>query len=174
MSSDTPQQHRKSIRLANHNYHQPGSYFITICSHNRAAIFSTIRDNVSHLSIYGEVINNCWHVIPKHFPTIRSDSFVIMPNHIHGIIHIDDWDKNKPVIPESVSSLKPSSLSSIVASFKSASTKFIRKRINNTSVEVWQRNYYDRVIRNEKELLEVCQYIEANPFKWSEDLLYIE
>ncbi|HET9137345.1 MAG TPA: transposase [Candidatus Kapabacteria bacterium] len=174
MSSDAPQQRRKSTRLANHNYQEPGSYFITICSHNKAATFSTIKENSLHLSIYGEVIEQCWQEIPEHFRNTRLDSFVIMPNHIHGVIHIDDWNTSKPIIAESMSSLKPSSLGSIIASFKSASTKYIRKRVNDASVEIWQRNYYDRVIRNEKELLQVRQYIEANPLKWREDLLYLE
>jgi putative transposase len=86
----SPQHHRRTIRLQGYDYSQVGAYFITICTHNRECLFGTITDGEMILNEYGRIVQQCWLEIPDHFPHAELDGFMVMPNHVHGIVVITD------------------------------------------------------------------------------------
>lgn len=189
-----PYKIQKQFRLKGWDYGAEGYYFVTICTKDRENFLGKIKDQEIKLSAVGILAQQFWLEIPKHFPNIELDYFVIMPNHIHGIIVIKGNDnKNNdfvgtgqcpvrnplalentrtgqcPVPTDSkFGHVKPQSLSTIIGSFKSISTKIIHQKypaINFT----WQPRFHDHIIRDEEELNNVRQYIEYNPDKWQWD-----
>ena len=163
--------HRKSIRLKEYDYSQAGYYFVTICAQNKEHLFGKINDGVMILNEFGEIVNNYIQDIPTHFPNSYFDYYCIMPNHIHLIIIIDDHSRDTAcrVPTEAFGFPVSGSLPTIIRSLKSAITKRINEIRNNLRSSVWQRNYYEHIIRNDKELYEIRNYIENNPLNWSED-----
>ncbi len=169
---------RRSIRLKGFDYSQPSAYLITICTYDKGCVFGDVVDGKIQLNDAGEIADVCWRQIPEHFPNVILDEYIIMPNHVHGIIAIEDKDVNigvqnvEPLRIENQSKNKwqhiiPKSIGSIVRGFKIGVTKWFRQ---NTDMHVvWQRNYFERVIRNEKELFRIRDYIINNPLKWHED-----
>ncbi|HLO16706.1 MAG TPA: transposase [Anaerolineales bacterium] len=173
---DPQKHHRHSIRLTNYDYAQPGGYFITIVTYQRALLFGKIVNTEMQLNDFGKIADECWRAIPNHFLNVELGAYVIMPNHVHGIIviHENRMTMNSsssvgarhasPLPPRGV---KPQSIGVIVGSFKSAVTKRIGHEFNIT--DIWQRNYYEHVIRNEKDLQNKTDYIEANLMLWDQD-----
>lgn len=164
---------RRSIRYKNHDYSAGGSYFITICSINREHIFGEIIDERIHLSYLGSIIEKEWLNIPSRFASVELNTFQIMPNHLHAIIHI-----NKNRIQDDKAALKFSKhtlLGNIIGSFKSlvfqTFYKYLKDNdlIQKQSAKIWQRNYWEHIIRFENELYKCQQYIVSNPEKWSKD-----
>ena len=166
--------HRKSIRLKEFDYSNPLWYYVTICTFDRISILGKVADNKVNLNKFGLIAEKCWKEIPNHFPNSELDYFVIMPNHIHGIIIINCRDKACLVLTEKNRFGKslPGSLPTIIGSFKSAVSKQINELRNNHGKSVWQRNYYEHIIRNEKDLYNIRRYIELNPLKWEIDEYY--
>jgi len=173
--------YRKSIRLRDYDYSQCGAYFVTICTNNRLCLLSNITDEKLVLSEYGIIIQNTWDELQKHYHNIDLDMFVIMPNHIHGIIFIIDNPVGagfKPA-PEMADNpmragLKPAptkrhGLPEIVRAFKTFSARLINEIKQATGQPFWQRNYYEHIIRNDKELYKIREYIHNNPLKWELD-----
>lgn len=164
--------HRHSIRLNHYDYSQPGAYFITICTYSRKCMLGNINSEMAELFSTGNVAKKFWLEIPKHFQNVELNQFIIMPNHIHGIIMIYD---HKPVGVQYIEPLReskyqhiiPGSIGSIIRSYKSAVTRWCNK--NNYQNFQWQRNYYERVVRNENELNQIREYIQNNPLKWELD-----
>lgn len=146
---------RRSIRLKDYNYAQRGMYFITICSHNRTCIFGKIVDGCSKLSELGHIVERYWKSIPAIHNHIETDLFVIMPNHLHGIIYING-PQNVPI-------------GSILRTFKAQVTRTARSQLNIKSL--WQRNYYEHVIRDDVDYERIAQYILNNPLSWEIDSL---
>ena len=178
MSKYDPQKHhRRSIRLKDYDYSQSGAYFVTICLHNeKQHLFGEIADGEMQLSSYGRIIQECWDAIPMHFPTVELDAFVIMPNHLHGIILIvnDGTTHASPVPNTRHSNTRPhgpkrGSLDAIVGSFKSAASKHINRLRDSPGAKIWHRNYYETVMRHERMLNARRQYIESNPANWEFD-----
>ncbi len=180
MSYSPHSHHRRSIRLKEYDYSQPGAYFVTICTHDRACLFGGVVDGEMRLNEFGEMVHECWQAIPDHFPHAMLDEFVIMPNHVHGIISIvdaaivDNVGATHASPLKSASSLPPrgpkqKSIGAIVGSFKSAVTKRINEYRNTPGAPVWQRNYYEHIIRNEESLNRIRQYIADNPARWTFD-----
>jgi putative transposase len=179
-----PSNHRRrSIRLPEYNYAQPGAYFITICAHQHACLFGTILDGEMQLNEMGRVVQACWDEIPAHFAQVELDAFVVMPNHVHGIVVICEDDSigarhacvgatHASPLPRRANGPQPKSIAAIVGSFKSAVTKRMNELRNTPGAPVWQRNYYERIIRNEAELNAVREYIANNPQRWAEDEEY--
>ncbi len=177
--------HRRSIRLKHYDYTQPGAYFVTICAHERTHLFGEVVDGRMLLNALGETARQCWLAIPDHFPHTQLDEYVIMPNHVHGIIWIVD-DMGNNAVPKNVRwknvgaknfSPLPSNneyphgtsrtLGSIIRGFKTGVTKWARQ---NTDVyTVWQRNYYEHIIRTERALNAIRRYIAENPRRWHLD-----
>jgi REP element-mobilizing transposase RayT len=173
---DPKKHHRKSIRLQGHDYSQVGAYYVTIVTYHRDCLFGEIMNQEMVLNDFGKIADECWRAIPEHFPSVELGAYVIMPNHVHGVIVICN-DETTTVgathasplrIPNSRPHGAPSrSLGAIVGSFKSAVTKHIGREHNATGI--WQRNYYEHIIRNETDLQNKTDYIEANPILWDED-----
>jgi putative transposase len=129
---------------------------VTICTQDKQHLFGEIFGNLIHLSPIGEIITQCWEEIPKHFHNVNLDEYVIMPNHIHGIIIINEIDICRG---EVTSPLRKATLGNIIAYFKYQSTKAINDLEGTPGIKIWQRNYYDRIIRGEKELQNIRDYI---------------
>jgi len=162
---------RRSIRLNDYDYSQEGAYFVTICTHRHKFLFGKIVDSAIQLNRLGNVVNKCWLEIPHHFPNAEVDAFVIMPNHIHGIVSIVDNCRGTAcrAPTEKFGRPAPNSLPTIIRSFKSAVTKRINSLRQTPGARLWQRNYYEHVIRNETDLNDIRQYILDNPVKWDMD-----
>lgn len=233
--------HRRSIRLPRHDYANTGAYFVTICTRHRAPLFGSIRNGIMNLSDYGRIVNSVWQGLPEHYPYVTLDEFVVMPDHIHGIIMINDnaklaipgtceYAQHTPFVipcvverpqPKTVGAqfncalLKPDftqpqtvrlidterarlnrapteptwmmndisgddndiigmemiavpkhPLGQIVGSLKSFSTREINRVRDMRGTSAWQRNYYERVIRNDDELNRIRTYIAENPARW--------
>ena len=149
--------HRQSIRLNGYDYSRSGAYFITICTHEREHLFGDIVNETMELNIFGDIALSHWQQLEQHHSTIIMDELVVMPNHLHGII----------ILESSIDYRK--SISEIIRGFKTFSAKAINNERGVRGVPVWQRNYYDRIIRNELELDRVRQYIINNPRNWDAD-----
>lgn len=158
---------RKNIRLKNYDYSQPGYYFITICCKDRIKYLGEIdcRDGallhpIMELSNIGHIVKDQWYELINRYPSIKLDQFIVMPNHIHGIIIIDNVRAEQGPAP---------TISTMVCAFKSITTKLVNKADNSPGRRIWQSNYYDHIIRNEEDLLNIRKYIESNPLKWDDD-----
>jgi len=151
---------RKNLRLTNYDYSQEGFYFVTICTHERAYLFGDVANGQMQPNQWGTIVKECWYEIPIHFSTVYLDEFVIMPNHVHGII-VMEGGETPPLRP---------TLGQVVAYYKYQSTKQINILRNLQGTRIWQRNYYEHVIRNDKDLDQTRQYIQFNPLLWDEDV----
>lgn len=147
---------RKSPRLKRYNYSRNGIYFITICTKNRVNNFGEIKNGKMQLSEIGKIAHHYWIKIPNHFPFVVCDEFIVMPNHIHGILIINNVGTGQCPVPTKTT------ISSIIGSFKSICTKTINKSQNNIYF-AWQLRFYDHIIRNEHELKQIRKYILNNP-----------
>jgi REP element-mobilizing transposase RayT len=181
--------HRRSIRLQSYDYSQAGALFVTICTNNRDNLFGHIVAGAMQLNDAGKIAEKYWVDIPAHFPSVELDEFVIMPNHVHGIIVLTDsmttveakdlWAKDiraKDIRAKDISPLQlnrptgtSGTIGSIVRGFKIGVTKWFRQQ--NTIHEVWQRNYWEHIIRNETERDRFREYIRNNPVRWEQDTL---
>jgi len=168
MRYDSYIHHRQSLRLREYDYSQPGYYFVTICVYEHAELFGKINNNEMILNEYGAIASIYWQEIPKHYPNVELDKWVIMPNHVHGIIIISDDTRDVGTEQCSVPTTKRVSLSQIVKSFKNVTTKQIRSEFSNVNF-AWQRSFYDHVIRDEIALYKIREYIINNPAMWGSD-----
>lgn len=193
--------HRHSIRLQGYDYTREGAYYFTICCHQRRCLLGEIKDGIMHLNLIGATVKVVWDNLPHHFPLIELDAFVIMPNHVHGIIVITEQPNNcnsniphgrgeafVPITedsqPESSSTnaspfpasndtspprgTQSGSIGAILQNFKSVVTRRVN-RITRNSGTLWQRNYHEEIIRNEKAYENIRRYIVENPLSWDED-----
>jgi putative transposase len=167
--------HRRSIRLPGYDYARHGAYFITICAYNRECLFGEITGGEMRLNECGMIATACWQDISKHFPSIALDIFIIMPNHVHGIVIIQPEGRDIACYvpteprPSRFSRLPAHSLPSITRAYKSAVTKRINESRGTPGVPVWQKGYYEHIVRDEKDLNTIREYIRYNPEKWAED-----
>ncbi|HEX2770777.1 MAG TPA: transposase [Geobacteraceae bacterium] len=173
--------HRRSIRLMEYDYTGGGAYYVTVCAHGRECLFGDVVDEVMRLNEFGEFVRECWNRIPEHFTDVILDEYVLMPNHFHGIVIIQQHRRGDACVAHGSngndderarhasplrSGPSPTSLGAIVGSFKSAVTKLINQICDNPGCPVWQRNYFERVIRNDRELAAIREYIINNPQQW--------
>ncbi|WP_372846841.1 transposase [Pontiella sp.] len=169
---DPAKHHRRSIRLKGHDYAAGGVYFVTLCAQGRVPLFGSMKNGMPELSEGGRVAEQCWHAIPEHFPEVEACEFVVMPDHMHGIIFMPHRGA-KHLSPEQPPerSLKPGerpkgtsrTLGSIVRGYKIGVTKWYRE---NTHVEkVWQRDYYERIVRDAAAEEQIVRYIRLNPWR---------
>jgi len=163
---------RKRTRLLGLDYTQPNAYFITICTQNRVPLFGHINVNRMMLNETGQLIHSTWHKVEDRFPTVSLDKFVIMPNHIHGILWIN------PSTVEVITS-GTVSISDIIHWFKTKTTFDYGQEVLDSgwthyNKKLWQRSFYDRIIRDIEELQRTRYYIRDNPFRWSLDKYFLE
>jgi REP element-mobilizing transposase RayT len=179
---DPQKHHRRSIRLKGWDYRRPGWYFVTMVVQNRECLFGRVENKKMVLNDFGKICNECWLAIPDHFKNVQLDEYQIMPNHVHGIIVITKLGDNPGVVgARHVSPLqqqsqqypprgpKPGSIGAIIGSFRSAVSNRINKIRRTPGAKLWQRNYYEHIIRDENELNRIRWYIKNNPLKWPGD-----
>ncbi|OGW76923.1 MAG: hypothetical protein A3J52_00675 [Omnitrophica bacterium RIFCSPHIGHO2_02_FULL_49_9] len=188
---------RHSIRLTKFDYSQGGHYFVTVCTYNRKCLFGNAVGGIMELNEWGKIAVECWNKIQERFPNVELDEYVVMPNHVHGIVRIvgatlvvapcavaqhespgtvkragtrpaPTWD-----VPPQVGA-RPVTLGQIIAAFKSMVVHRCIDGVKQNKLppfheKIWQRNYYDHVIRNEKSLHQIRQYILDNPSQWETD-----
>ena len=216
--------HRRSIRLPGYDYSQAGAYFITICTHERMPLFGEIVDGVMTLNAAGNIVNEEWHTTGQIRHQIALHEFVIMPNHIHGIIQLvgarctrpdcigpnctcpdyinpdemrADSDEQPariqpgrvqraPTVPSPTSIIQPTptvppasiiqrtpTVGDVVRGFKSSVTKRVNALPGVSGQRIWQRNYYEHIIRNEDAYLKIAEYIQTNPQRWETDTYHV-
>ncbi len=180
--------HRRSIRLKDYDYNQGGAYFITFCVKNRECLLGEIKEGLINLNEYGKIVFNMWNYLPNYFQDVEIDAGVIMPNHFHGIILITDKCRglvskpfiSKPIISKPLSDQKSNvpfyqkktRLGTVIAYFKYQTTKLINQKRDLAGVKFWQKNYYEHIIRNQKSLEMLREYIVNNPQSWEIDQLH--
>jgi REP-associated tyrosine transposase len=182
--------HRRSIRLSNRDYARPDLYFVTICAHERRCIFGRIEVSSVVPSALGSLVCESWVAIPHHFPQVALHEFVIMPNHIHGLIAITAQPllgasavpghamSSPPIVGAqhrcalaqgaTNKNVTPGSLGAIVRSFKSIVARRAHKELGWNG-PIWQRNYFERVLRDGQEFSDASRYVAENPMKWEWD-----
>jgi len=213
MTYDPQRHHRRSIRLKGYDYTQPGAYFITICTRGRECLFGEIIDGEMHLNEAGQIVVQTWQDLPNHISNVQLDAFVVMPNHVHGIIIITEraggvgtgsvgarvvgagsepapttttapgsaagsgpttgsgpvGAGSEPAPTEPAPTRSSYGLPEIVRQFKTFSARRINELRGTPGTPVWQRNYYEHIIRDEFSLSRIRQYIAENPARWDAD-----
>jgi REP element-mobilizing transposase RayT len=172
---------RRSIRLCGYDYTLPGAYYVTIVTRDRACILGEIVEGAMRLSDAGRIVEEEWRRLAETHPHLTLDAYVIMPNHVHGIVVLCDGGKDTAggwatggeytaaVAPTSPAGPAPESLGALVGQVKSVSSRRINTLINATGNAVWQRNYYEHVIRGDRDLDAIREYILRNPAQWAAD-----
>ena len=179
--------HRRSNRLKGYHYSRPGAYFLTIATQDRLCLFGDIIDGDMRLKDAGEMALAVWERLPGRFPGIETDAFVVMPNHIHGILVIDEPVGASPVDAPNggrptgtrattrvAPTLGPSTLGNVVGAYKSLTTVAYIRGIRTLAWapfkrRLWQRNYYEHIVRDDESLDRIRQYILDNPAQWAFD-----
>jgi REP element-mobilizing transposase RayT len=182
--------HRRSIRLKDYDYSQAGAYFVTICTQNKECLFGDIMEGEMRLNDAGRMVEIAWNDLPGHNDNILLNVFSIMPNHFHGIILIVGAGSKPALVsaddtyqtvenraglepaPTNPTMMNQTRLPEIVRQFKTFSARRINKIRNMSGVPVWQRNYYEHIIRSEPELHKIREYIANNPLNWEIDENY--
>ena len=164
---------RRSIRLKGYDYSQAGGYFVTIVTLWRECLFGEITSGEMQLNALGRIVEECWHAIPEHFPNTDVDVFEVMPNHVHGIILIHDETRRGTIYRAPTPTIeqfgKPTvgSLPTIVRTFKAAVTRRAGQELNSSNI--WQRNYYEHILRDQRDYERIANYIASNPVNWADD-----
>ena len=193
---DPHKHHRRSIRLQAWDYTSAGAYFVTICAYKGLLIFGEITNNEKHhLSLLGHLVDLCWQAIPAHFPMVTLDAHIVMPNHFHGILWIDNSNLDTDTVgathvvgathgsplhdpvPQQPHGPQKQSLGAIIGQFKSSVTRRFNQIVlpeNALGHPVWQRNFYDKVVRSDEQLRTYQTYIANNPCQWFSDKLHPE
>ena len=179
MPYDPESHHRHSIRLKGYDYSQAGAYFVTICTHNKACVFGDVVDGEMRLNEYGAIVKDEWLRTDTLRENVVIDEYIIMPNHIHGIVIIMGDGRGTlqrastgPIrathrVAPTARGLISNSIGAIIGQFKSIVTKDVRKM--GFRYFKWQRNYYEHVIRNEDKLNRTREYVLNNPLQWQFD-----
>lgn len=171
---------RTSLRLRSYDYSSAGVYFVTIVTHRRAHLFGTVADGKMHLNDEGRSVEQAWNGIGKRFPSVEVDAYVVMPNHLHGLLRLSGSDLvGAPLVgarraPTRPTQSQPPTLGDIIGAYKSVST---RAYIDGVRVNgwrpfpgrLWQRNYFEHIVRDEASLERIREYIHANPGMWETD-----
>ena len=165
----SPQRNRRSIRLQGYDYSQAGAYFVTLCTQNRECLFGEIVNGEMRLNEAGRVVADEWINTAEIRDEIELDEWVVMPNHFHGILVITVGRGDRRVAPTGP---QPRSIGAVMAGFKSAATKRINELRQTPGMKLWQRNYWEHIVRNEPELNRIREYIHNNPAQWVLDKLH--
>jgi len=171
---DPERHHRRSIRLGGYDYSQPGAYFVTICTRERELLFGEASEGRMFLNAHGQLVAECWSWLSRRYPYVNLDARVVMPNHLHGILVITDSNAvygrgASRSAPTQHAPVRRKTLGRLIGAFKTISTKRINAARGTAGARVWQRNYYEHIIRNQRELDALRGYIRANPCRWADD-----
>jgi len=175
---------RTSLRLKDYDYSQDGFYFITICVQNNKCLFGKIVNDEMVLNELGIIVEEEWYKTEQIRSNVKMDAFVVMPNHVHGIICIENnsnrsrgiacYAQKQKCEKKGIARYAPTtgSLSAIIRAFKSAVTKHVNEIYKKSGSSIWQRNYYEHIIRDERDLNRIREYIISNPAIWKKDEYY--
>jgi REP element-mobilizing transposase RayT len=173
--------YRNLIRLQSFDYSKAGAFFVTICTQDRRCLFGDVANGQMQLNHFGEIVKNEWLKTEQFYPNVKCDGFVIMPNHFHGIVQIFDPQPaivgaiheshlQSPVYESpqrmTITQRRQMTLPKLIGRFKMVTAKQINILRNTSGQKLWQRNYYEHIIRDECEFYRVLKYIEDNPMKW--------
>ena len=176
--------HRRSIRLRAYDYARPGLYFVTLCTRNRECLFGEVVDDEPFLNDAGFMAAQCWRWLTAQYPRVQMDDWVVMPNHLHGIVAItadcgeargtavgtQGGSRTAPTRLTTRSNLTtPKPLGRLIGAFKTVSTRRINDVRGTPGATVWQRNYYEHVIRDDRDLDRIRRYVANNPSSWPRD-----
>jgi len=164
MPYDPEIHHRRSIRLRGYDYSQPGKYSVTICTLDKEHLFGEVVEGEMHRNELGEYVALCWGWLPRQYPYVDLDEWIVMPNHLHGILVITDRRGGSRTAPT-----KRKTLGSLVGAFKTVSTDWRNQQRGTPGTVMWQRDFYDHIILNEDELNKIREYIRTNPLQWDTD-----
>ncbi len=167
MAMNHGRHHRRSVRLKGYDYAQAGAYFVTICTRDRACLFGDVVDGQMRVNDCGQVVVDSWLWLPGQYPHVDLDEWVVMPNHLHGIMILTGPDGRGGSRTAPTKNHKP--IGRLIGAFKTVSTKCLNTMRSTPGLPVWQRNYYEHIIRNEESLHRIRQYIVGNPARWEED-----
>jgi len=186
MNRDHTRKNRRPVRLTGFDYTSPAAYFVTLCTHRKERYFGSAGGGSMNLTEAGRIADECWHEIPTHFPGVLVDSFVIMPNHLHGVLFFMNASEgkagtgcilslqelarqreNSDRLDDCFQRLSPGSLSVVIGVFKAAVSRRTRAR---KLPFWWQPRYYDRIVRSDRELERIRRYIADNPRNWHLDM----
>lgn len=173
--------HRRSIRLKGYDYSQEGVYFVTICVQERECLFGEVVTGEMVMNEAGARVQAVWDELPCHYPQVRLYAFAIMPNHVHGIVALPVGARfiapkfiapSSTIAPKSITPNPAPTVGEIVRGFKARCTRAINQMRNTRGVPVWQRNYYEHIIRDEADYTRIAEYISTNPQRWMSDTLH--
>ena len=185
MNNEKPKYRRRSLRLPDYDYTQPRAYFVTICTWKRHSLFGEVVDDTMILNRSGQVARDQWIRLSIRFPQADFSKYIIMPNHVHGIIWITSemmgtGDKLTDISKKSLThrtnhknQIALRSLGTLVRAYKSSVTWRLHTLDQSTRMPIWQRNYYEHIIRDEQDLQNISDYIQTNPCKWEQDQLFL-
>ncbi len=151
---------RKSPRLQGYDYQSAGAYFITICTHQRWHHFGRIINATMHTSTLGHIAEEIWHTIPQVFPSVHPRNFVVMPNHVHGILYLGDDPAHRPA------------LGNVINNYKGTVTRTAKRRLDAPPLPLWQSRYHDHIIRDINDLHRIQEYISQNVARWHKDVFH--
>ncbi|MBD2070383.1 transposase [Leptolyngbya sp. FACHB-671] len=173
MKYNLDRHHRQSIRLKGYDYSLTGAYFITLCTHQRECLFGEIVDGEMRLNELGQVVADVYLWLATQYSYVHLDAWIVMPNHLHGILVLTG-DPRRGVSRNAPTedATKRKSLGRLIGAFKTVFTKRINLIQSTSGSLVWQRNYYEHIVRNEKSLHDIRQYIHHNPISWQQDQLH--
>ena len=170
---------RRTIRIKTCDYAQPAAYFVTICAHAHRNVFGKIDTQEMELNALGKIVDDSWLELTSHFSNIRLAVHIVMPNHLHGIVSIQGRAGNgsrthtnssvTPIVTRGHGATLPGSIPTIIRSFKSAVSKKARAILRKPRFQVWQRGYYEHIIRDQDDFENICEYIRLNPARWHLD-----
>jgi putative transposase len=164
MNYDPERHHRRSIRLKQHDYSTPGAYFVTVCTNERICVFGQVTNEEVQLNDFGVLAEKTWEGLPARFSAVSLDSFVIMPNHLHGIVIMRSTQNRRR---NSGAINRAPTLGKVVRAYKAVSARMLRHA--GCANFAWQRNYYEHIIRSDESLERIRRYILDNPTRWMID-----
>jgi putative transposase len=166
MPYDPQRHHRRSIRLRGHDYTTPGAYYITICVDHGEHLLGEVVGGRVALGVAGQMAERAWRNLSRSFPCVTLDAFVVMPNHLHGIILLRGQAGPRAPRAGRPRGTTPGSIPAIVQSFKSVSARRINRARGTPGMRVWQEDYYEHIVRSDADLDRIRRYIVANPARW--------
>lgn len=176
MQNPTALPHRKQLRLRGYDYAFPGVYFVTICSAGKRPVFGSVNEGKTVLSSIGEIVRSEWIALAERFAGLVLDEFVIMPNHLHGVLaFVGDAGGASPSPTTTNTAMSPGraspspTLFEVIGAFKSISTIKVNKLMGRRGVPLWQRSYYEHIVRTGEDVRKIQRYILENPLMWSLD-----
>lgn len=153
--------HRRSIRVRGYDYRQSGAYFVTLCVYQQESLLGEIADGKLRLSEIGSIVQDCWLELAQSNSFVQHDTWVIMPNHLHGILMLSE--------PPEDSASGPKPLGRLIGAFKTTSTRRVNVLRDALGAPLWQRDFYEHIVRNDLDLSRIREYIAANPRTWLQD-----